>query len=187
MIDTQSIERTNGLAHHQSGGRDVPALPAYTFQDTRRVVHLKQKVSPYVGDKILKDYEKLTPRPQPPVQKVPTDDQGNFVEEILDDDPSYKKQLTTWLKKFNSHALDRTVSYIANVCVDRNDLDQEAVANHVAFFGNDDNLSEIELYIRFICPGSSDDLVEFVNFVSSRSQPTQEQIDDKVRTFRQDV
>lgn len=188
MIDTQSIDQLNGhRAHHQNGGRSVPALPTFTFQDTGRTVGIRQKVSPYFGKKLRKRYEAEHPEPKPPTIFIPNDDQGNGIHEEDVTDAKYVAAHAEWLKELGVFAFEETLKYIFAVCIDPGTIDQEAVDAHKKYAGNDDNEDDVTIYLKYICPGSQQDLTELAQFAATRSQPTQEQINEKVLSFRGQV
>jgi len=188
MIDTSSIEQSNGYrAHHQNGGRSVPALPTFTFQDTGRTVGIRQKVSPYFGDKLRNRFTAEHPEPKPPVIFVPNDDQGNGIHEEDVTDPKYVAAHAKWLNDLGGFAFEETLKYIFAVCIDPGTIDEDAVDAHIAYAGNEDNEDKVTIYLKYICPGSRQDLAELAQFVATRSQPTQEQINEKVLSFRGQV
>lgn len=192
-------------------GRRVPELPEFTFPDSGYTVRIRL-LGPWTLEEIRLSLRKLRKEPPVPLQKVP--DMYNEQNEVTsyrvepnDSDPMYKQQVKeyeAWLAEAAGH---RLLDIIVSTCIvpDPEDLDPdeirmqrralvkagptaedgaEAVALHAASI---DAMTDEEIFARCICMMTPRDMTELQRFVTSRSMPTIEEIDQQVDSFRSQV
>lgn len=189
MAVATKTDRTNG--HHQTGGREVPELPTFTFKDTGITVRLR-KLSPFMGDQLGKALRKEKPAPEPPVNEVDYGD-GKITKEPNPADPAYQQALTEYEYWVSFEAGQRSIRAVIEygVDLDPDQIDMEAVTRVRAMMAvigaSIEEMSDREVYIKYVCVGTQEDLNELLEAATRRSQPTEAAIADNVTAFRRDV
>lgn len=196
LTNTQPL---NGVVRQR--GRAVPAAMTYTFKDTGITVQM-HRISPmtlqHLNAAILKECKALPADhahvyPKPPVQMVAVGG-GEPIPQVHDEDPDYLKALAEWQAWSAGETSDRMIRMMAidYLIVDDNEIRPrvEQVRRMLRREGvpldepeGDDYTQEDRnriVYLRHVCLGSSDDLREFSLFLSQRTQPSEEAIQDAV-------
>lgn len=182
-------DRTNG--HHQTAGREVPALPTFTFKDTGITVRLR-KLSPYMGDQIGKAVRREKPAPEVPQNPVDYGD-GKTAMEPNPADPDYQQALAEYEQWIAFESGQRLLRLVVEHAVDVSDeeIDQAAVAEKRAIMASIgasiDEFSDRDVYIKYVCVGTQEDMEDLMAAATRRSQPTEAAIADNVTAFRRDV
>lgn len=190
-------------------GRKVPSLPEFTFPVSGYTTKVR-KIGPWTLDQVRITLKKVKKEPSVPVQKVPDEwnDAGDVTGwrmEANDADPDYKtakKEYDEWLAESAGY---RLIDIIMSSCVivDSEDLDLQEIEAHrksltaagplVGEEGHDAHvetvkaMSDEEIFVRCICIQSGEDLVALRDFVTSKSMPTPQEINEQVETFRPEV
>jgi len=170
-------------------GRTVPPLPTFTFKDTGITVGLR-KLSPYVGDQIGKAIRKERPAPKPPLNEVDYGD-GKKVSEENTADASYQRALAEYEQWVAFEAGQRTIRAVLDyaIALDTDQVDADAVAQARAMMAAigaplDDDISDRDVYIKYVCLGTQEDLSDLLEAATRRSQPTEAAIAENVTAFR---
>jgi hypothetical protein len=178
-------------------GRAIPALPTFTFKDSGITVQLR-KLSPMTQQRLSEAVRREYPPPEPPVTTVEYGDTA--VEEPNEADPTYLARYQRWqqetAKVFNERLL-KLVCMDA-VEVDLDDAARQQIARKMRSFTrtgipweDDPDLDAEEnlrlFYVQHICLGSTEDMREFYQAVTARSQPTEAAVQAHIDTFPGDV
>lgn len=171
-------------------GRTPPPLPTFTFQDSGITVSIR-KLSPFMGEQIGRSLKKEHPAPKPPINEVSYGD-GKPVQEENLADPDYLLAMQIYEQEMAHEAGQRMMDLVieAAVVIDQVDLVEVARIRAVmAAIGApiEDEMSDREVYIRFVCIGTQDDLEELMAAATRRSQPTEAAIAENVTAFRREV
>lgn len=192
-------------------GRRVPELPEFTFPDSGYTVRIRL-LGPWTLEEIRLALRKIRKEPPVPLLKVPDmyNDAGDVTSYRLepnDADPMYKQQVKeyeNWLAEAAGH---RLLDIIVSTCIipDPDDLDPEEVRVHRRALikagpsiAEDpeaaaqhrkaiEEMTDEEVFARCMCMRSGRDMTELQRFVTSRSMPTVEEIDQQVTAFRPEV
>ncbi len=196
LTDTAPL---NGTVRQR--GRSVPSAMTYTFKDTGITVQM-HRISPmtiqHLSAAILKECKALPPEhehayPQPPVQMVEVGG-GKPIPQVHDDDPDYLRKLAEWQAWSSNETSERMLRMMAidYLIVDDTEIRPrvEQVRRMLRREGvpldepmGDDYTQEDRnriIYLRHVCLGSAEDLSEFSRFLSQRTQPSEEAIQDAV-------
>jgi len=177
-------ERKNG-AHHQSGGRKVPAFPELTLPDSGVTLQIIGAMGPLIQQALGNQLRRERPEPRPPENLVDYGD-GKKAKEPNYSDPDYEKALTSYNVWLQNEAGNRALNYIIANCIDA-DVDEAAVARTrkgMAAMGID--LAEVddrEVYLRYVVFTSPKDLDALVEVVERKSKPTEAVIQEEVASF----
>lgn len=186
MIDIQPVSQNGNGAHHQNGGRAVPALPTFTFPYSGYVVQCR-KMSQATDKLLQRRVEKERPKPTPPVQEIPQPNgPAEFEENTLD--PQYTAALAEWNAWAQRRKGELTYDYIRDHCliVEMSDADRAEVERIKAEFA--DELTDVDtdrvLFIEHLVMPLKGDINALFQFVISESAPTEEAVQAHVETFR---
>lgn len=157
-------------------------LTDHTFRDTGITVKIR-KISPMLAA----DIRNSIPAPIPPENEVDYGPPKGKVKEQNVTDPNYLTQVTEWNLKV--YMLWRRVMVLR--AVDQDSLPagwNDEVKGYRDFIkaqtGKDlDEPEDLVIYILRICVGSEEDLNDFINAVTRRSQPTAEVIEQAKASF----
>ncbi len=191
-------------------GRRVPDLPSFTFPDSGYTVKVR-KVGPWTVDQIRQGLRQLRKEPPVPIMDVEDGEYPNgqprYRKEANPADPEYKAAVDEYNQWLAEKAGYRLLDIIVSSCiiVDPEDVDpdevvtyrlglvragpqaedgEEAAALHLKKI---QAMSDEEVFVRCICMSTSRDTSELQKFVTSRSMPTPEAIDEQIATFQPDV
>lgn len=177
---------TNGTT---SKGRAVPPLPVHTFQDSGITVRLR-KIAPNTQAQLALQIQREIPKPPPPINKTELGEEANEA------DPQYIRDLDEWEQKC-AQALNRKMFTIAALeceCdIDRAEIERKQRSFRAAKFQweEDTDLSDDErakvFYIEHIACVTQEDLREFYQAVTRRSQPTEAAVQAHIDSFQRDV
>jgi hypothetical protein len=166
-------------------GRAVPPLPEHTFKDSGITVRLR-KIAPTTQTALALQIQREIPKPAPPVVDTDLGLEENAA------DPAYEKRLKEWEREC-SMELNRRLFKLA--CLECEvEVDHEDVARKQAHFraiglewDDDPRLSAEEnarvFYIQHIACATTDDMSEFYQAITRRSQPTEEAVERHIQTF----
>lgn len=171
-------------------GRTPPALPSYTFKDSGITVQLR-KLSPFMGDQVGRALRKEREAPNPPVNMVQYGDGKPTAEPNLAD-PAYQRELEEYETWVAQEAGKRMMDLVIRAAIVIDDVDEDEVARvrevmEAVGAPIDPDMSDREVYIRFVCVGTQDDLEDLMAAATRRSQPTEAAIRENVAAFRSDV
>lgn len=185
MTDTVIL---NGTAHHQSGGRAVPAFPSFTFPSSGRTVQVR-KISPMTMERIARGVQKDMPPPQPPVFEVELDG-GVKTKETNEADPAYQQALRDYREQFKLETGKRFMrlcaSYVLVSDVPTDEVAEYRAAMDAAGAPVDDD-DDRWVYLWEMCAAGQQDMQDFQAFVLGLSQATQEAVQAHVDSFRGDL
>jgi hypothetical protein len=156
-------------------------LTPFTFRDTGITVMVK-KISPM----IMTDVNNAMPPPEPPMQEVDYGEpRGKVMEKNLSD-PAYAKILAAHNQKV-FQAIQR-VMILRGVVVNGTGWKKE-VAEYRAFMLETtgkpvEETNDLIVYIMRICVGTEEDLEDFVQAITRRSQPTDMEVEKAKESFR---
>lgn len=159
-------------------GREVPALPTFTFKDTGVTVAIR-KVSPLLNIELRKSF----PPPKPPMTSVDYGD-GTRKTEPNPNDPAYLEAVQRYEIEFEERARKLHIRRGVELTLDEYqqtqvaELRQEMQEIGVALDA-DDNF----VYICYIAVGTEDDFNELIDAITRRSHPTEEAVQEVVDTF----
>ena len=152
----------------------------YLFRDTGITVKIR-KVSPMVSAEVAR----AMPDPEPPLQEVDYGEPKGKVFEKNYADPSYQVILAEHKQKI-FEKLQRTMILRA-VEVEGEDWKEE-VAEYRAFMQDAGvevkEPNDLIVYIMHICVGTKEDLEDLIEAITSRSQPTEKEVDLAKSSFR---
>ena len=153
-------------------------LTEHIFKDTGKSVKIR-KVSPMVAV----DIEKSIPRPKPPMNTV---DYGNGpVQEANYSDPGYMNALEERQAEVGFASLRATI--MRGVVVEGDEWKDEVLEYRKFIFETTEKeleeKSDLIVYIMRICMGTQEDMNDLLLAISTRSQPTQEVIDQAKSRF----
>lgn len=172
--------------------------PAYTFKDSGITVTLGKLGPGTMQDlqrSIMKQWrasdDPAKREPKPPVFQTDVGPESN------DADPEYQKKRYAWMVRVNEELSERLLDFAALYAVECT-IDQAALdhlrATHVAMgfpLDEPEHLSQEQrdqlLYVTRICIATAEDITEFIQAVTGRSQPTQEAVQAHIDTFQGDV
>lgn len=205
------IQLVGSASKSRNKGRKAPDLPEFTFPDSGYTVRVR-RVGPWTLDQISQSVRQLRRPPSIPTINVPDqyDDAGNIRSyrlELNDADPQYKqdvKEYETWVQTAAGY---RLLDVIVSSCVviNKDDMDEEEIASHrralvLAGPGDDDDpelaerhrkkiesMPDEEIFVRCVCMATSEDMTSLQQFVTSRSMPTIQEVDEQVQNFRPEV
>lgn len=186
MTTTEINHNGNGVALK---GRAAPPLPLYTFQDSGITVGIR-KIGPNTQAQLALQIQREQPKPQPPINETPLGPEANTA------DPDYARRLDDW-ERDCAQSLNRKMFTIAALeceCeVDMGEVERKQRTFRAAKFQweEDSDLSDAErakvFYIEHIACATQDDMGEFYQAVTRRSQPTEAAVQAHVDSFRGDV
>lgn len=153
----------------------------YTFKDTGLTVKIR-KISPMLAA----DVSASMPDPLPPEQEVDYGEPRGKRMEPNYGDPQYAVDLAAHKQKVFA-ALQRVM--IKRAVVVEGDEWKEAVQEYRDFIQAETGapLAETDdllVYVMRVCIGSQEDMMELLSAITSRSQPTQEAVEQAKRSFR---
>lgn len=156
-------------------------LKMFRFPDTGITIKIR-KVSPLLAV----DVDASIPRPTPPLNKVDYGDGRGEVMEPNLSDPSYLKELEERTAKVGMAVIKATI--LRSVIVDGEDW-KEDVKDYRQFILETtgaplDEPSDLYVYVTRICTGTQEDLTDLIGAITSRSQPTPEEIAKAKDSFR---
>lgn len=170
-------------------GRAVPPLPLYIFKDSGITVGLR-KIAPNTQAQLSIQIQREYPKPAPPVNQTELGAEANEA------DPDYLKAVREW-ERASAMALNRKMFTLAALeCECAVDMDEVARKQRsfraVGFTWEESpDLSDEErakvFYIEHIACATTEDLREFYEAVTRRSQPTEAAVQAHVDSFRGDV
>jgi len=173
-------------------GRTPPPLPPFTFKDSGITVQLR-KLSPFTGDLIGRSLRKERPAPTPPVNMVQYGD-GKPTPEPNTADPAYlaaMQEYETWIAgEAGKRMMNLVIDTAIVISKDDIDLDEvQRIRSAMAMLDSpiEDDMDDREVYIRYICVGSQDDLEDLIANATRRSQPTEAAIAENVAAFQGNV
>lgn len=143
-------------------------LTPFTFEDTGKVV-LTRKVSPLLMYELRQQF----PPPEPPMQKVSF---GETEEE--EPNPAHPNYVAA-MNKYNGEFKERAMRLIIKRGAVLNWTDEmRQELEELRSFWRDEYSAELPkddtmAYIQYICVGSPQDLEDFTNYITTRSQPTE--------------
>lgn len=157
-------------------------LTVHKVKDTG-VELLIRKVSPM----LLREFNANHPAPKPPLQEVVIGDPKNGVKELQENEthPDYIRQLEQYNIDFQN-ALHRFIVQ-RGVVIELND-EQKAEVEQLRQDWFEENGSELQgsdkyIYVMYIATGTEEDYNELVDAIWHRTQPTQEAVDEAVKSF----
>lgn len=153
----------------------------FTFQDSGKKIQIR-KISPMLAA----DVAASIPEPQPPMNEVDYGAPRGKVMEPNLSDPTYTQALKARQEKV-FQALQRVMITRA-VVLDGDEWKQE-VADYRAFIQQETGSPLVEqndllVYVLRVCVGSQEDLADLLTAITTRSQPTQEEIERSKASFR---
>jgi hypothetical protein len=156
-------------------------ITEYTFKDTGITVKIK-KISPMLAA----DVSASMPDPLPPEQEVDYGEPRGKRMEPNYSDPGYAAQLAAHKQKVFA-ALQRVMIKRA-VIVEGDDWKAD-VQEYRDFIQAEtgaplDEPDDLLVYVMRVCIGSQEDMMELLSAITTRSQPTQEAIEQAKRSFR---
>lgn len=156
-------------------------LTDFTFQDTGITVKIR-KISPMLAA----DVNASMPEPLPPEQEVDYGEPRGIVKERNYSDPQYVNDLAAHKQKV-FQALQRVMIKRAVIVEGEEWLD--AVKEYRDFILEETGIplaetSDLLVYVMRVCIGSNEDMTDLLSAITSRSQPTQEAIEQAKRSFR---
>jgi hypothetical protein len=171
-------------------GRTVPPLPTFTFKDSGITVKIR-KLSPFMGDLIGRSLRKERAAPEPPINMVQYGD-GKPTPEPNAGDPAYLQALGEYEAWVAGEAGKRMMNLVIESAIVVDDVDTDEVARVRATMKKigapiEDEMTDREVYIRFVCVGTPDDLEDLMTAATRRSQPTEAVIAENVTAFRREV
>lgn len=191
---------TDVLTNGHVKGRGVPPLPTHTFKDSGVTVRL-HKLSPITGQEIAQQVqrEQAGTKPQPPL--VAVDYGQGTITQPNTGDPTYRQMLAAWQAECSRIANDRLfdLACLLAVEVTIGEAERAQIARTKRLLrltaGIDwqdrDDLTPEEndqlFYMTHVAPGSPDDLKEFYEAITIRSQPTEAAIERHKDSFPGDV
>lgn len=205
------IALIGSASKRRSQGRKAPDLPEFTFPDSGITVRVR-RIGPWTIDQISQSMRQLRRPPAIPTVDVPDqyDDIGNvrsYRKEPNDADPQYKMDVKEYEAWVQTAAGYRLLDVIVSSCVviNKDDMDLEEIASHrraliLAGPGDDDDavlaerhrkkveaMPDEEVFIRCVCMSTNEDMTSLQQFVTSRSMPTAQEVDEQVQNFQSDV
>jgi len=173
-------------------GRTVPSLPTHTFKDSGITVSLR-KLSPFTGDLIGRSLRKERPAPEPPVNLVQYGD-GMPVQEKNTADPAYLQAMQEYDVWIAAEAGRRLMNLVIEeaIVIKPEDIDADEVKRVRASMAKigapiDAENDDREVYIRYVCIATQEDLEELIAAATRRSQPTEAAIAENVLAFQGNV
>lgn len=156
-------------------------LKYFVFKDTGISIQIR-KVSPLLAV----DIDESIPRPTPPLNKVDYGDGRGEVMEPNLSDPSYNKALEKRQTEVGLAVIRATI--LRSVIVNGEEWKEE-VKEYRKFIQDTTGAplaeeNDLYIYITRICVGTQDDLNDLVVAITSRSQPTPEEIAKAKDSFR---
>jgi hypothetical protein len=156
-------------------------LTDYTFKDTGITVKIK-KISPMLAA----DVSASMPDPLPPEQEVDYGEPRGKRMEPNYSDPGYQAELAAHKQKVFA-ALQRVM--IKRAVVIEGDEWMDAVKEYREFIHTETGAPLAEpddmlVYVMRVCIGSQEDMMELLSAITTRSQPTQEAVEQAKRSFR---
>lgn len=151
----------------------------YTFRDSDRTIEITRVPVGMLGQ--LGDEF-----PAPALPKTETDyGDGKKVWEDNPNDPDYRAALADWRKKINNESQKLIAQRALPPLSDAQKEEVKEVRTYwQENFGHDLALTDKEIFVYKICAATAEDIQEFVEFVTRRSQPTQGGIADANKHFR---
>jgi hypothetical protein len=156
-------------------------ISEFTFKDTGITVKIR-KVSPMLAA----DVNASMPDPLPPEQEVDYGEPRGKVMERNYGDPQYADDLAKHRQKV-FQALQRVMVKRAVIVEGAEWL--EAVKEYRGFILQEtgaplDEPDDLLVYVMRVCVGTQEDMMELLEAITKRSQPTQEAIEQAKRSFR---
>lgn len=178
--------------------RKVPPLPEFTFP-TSGITVRTHRLGPWTQEDIRKSVRKKFPPPTPPSGKTLVGDDLE-IEETNFADPDYRTRYQAWQTASSMRAATKLMEIIVEDCIvyDAADIDPE----HIAFerriaqrAASDDpirqkeilEMTDREIFVRYVCLKSDQDLMALQEHVLGISQPTPEAVQAHIETFPSDV
>lgn len=191
---------TTDTRNGRSKGRAVPAVPLHTFQDSGIVVKL-HKLSPMTSQEIILQVQRemAAEKPQAPVFEI---DYGKGkIEELNYAHPVYVARMEEWEQAVNREANDRLFRLAALAAVEltgdlawRDEVKRQKrlLKLTAKLEWRDDPELELEendqiFYVKHVCCASPDDVKEFYQAITQRSQPTEAAVEAHKASFPGDV
>jgi hypothetical protein len=175
------IEHANGVK-----GRAVPPLPEHTFKDSGITVQLR-KIAPTTQTALALQIQREIPKPAPPVVDTDLGPEENAA------DPAYERLLKAWERECSIELNRRLFKLACLECeVEVSKEDVERKQGHFKAIGlewdDDPRLSEEQnarvFYLQHIACATTDDMKEFYEAITRRSQPTEEAVQRHIETFQ---
>lgn len=166
-------------------GRAVPPLPEHTFQDSGVTVRLR-KIAPTTQTALALQIQREIPKPVPPVVETELGKEENEA------DPTYERQLKAWERECATELNKRLFKLACLECdveIDAEEIERKQV--HFKAIGlewdDDPRLTDEQnarvFYIQHIACATTDDMKEFYEAITRRSQPTEEAVQRHIETF----
>jgi hypothetical protein len=156
-------------------------LTDFTFKDTGIIVKIR-KISPMLAA----DVAASVPEPVPPMNEVDYGEPKGKVMEPNYSDPSYEQMKSARNQKVFS--ILQRVMILRSVVVEGEEWKAE-VEDYRRFMWEQTGVhleekEDLVVYVLRLCVGSQEDLTDLLTAITSRSQPTQEAIEQAKRSFR---
>ena len=191
---------TTETQNERSKGRAVPAVPLHTFQDSGIVVKL-HKLSPMTSQEIILQVQREMAGDKPIAPVFEVDYGKGKVEEPNYSHPIYVKRLEEWDQSVNREANDRLFRLAALAAVeltgdqawrDKVKRQKRLLKLTAKLEWHDDPELEPEendqiFYVKHVCCASPDDVREFYQAITQRSQPTEAAVEAHKQSFPGDV
>lgn len=185
-------------------GRAAPDYPTYTFKDSGQTCRLR-RLSPIttqrIQEAIVREWKKLPAdddraMPQPPTERIAVGG-GPEREEANPNDPAYKERLAAWERRVQGEMIERLIRVAAlDACIfepgvidtdwterfERR-MNAEGQPLNIPDHYQGDERAQI-IWVIYHCLGSQEDLTEFVQHLSRRSEIRQEDVATNIATFQ---
>lgn len=183
-----TVETLNGNGAHPKG-RAAPPLPVHLFKDSGVVAKLR-KIAPHTQSSLLMQLQRENPRPEPPIVQTEIGPEANPA------DPDYERRVEAWQREISQELNARLFKLAALEC--EVEIDHAVIAQkkaHLAAIGldwhDDERLTDDEndrvFFITHIACATPEDMGEFYQAVTRRSQPSEEAVQAWADTFPGDV
>lgn len=192
-MTTYTPERTNGHAHHQSGGRVVPELPTITFPGSGRTAQIR-KVGTTTKTLIDKTVRKEMAaegkgEPQPPIKAVPIvydDPTQGTIDEADDKDPEYVKQYRAWDEEFRTRCALRLYDYVVKHCLvyEVDHIEVARIKQAWQDIGIESEDTDEEIYLNEILMPTEIDTTFMAASATQASIPSEEDVQAMIARFR---
>lgn len=143
-------------------------LTPFTFKDSKKTV-LTRRVSPL----LMLELRSNIPQPEPPLQEV------KYGEDIVLEPNEAHPDYVRALYKYNEELKDKAMRLLIRRGIVLNWTDEmRAEVQELRDFWKEEFQKELSgpddlIYVQYVCIGSPQDLDDFTNFITTRSQPTE--------------
>lgn len=184
---------SNGVAHHQTGGRTVQEHTYFPYAFATGVTVWYRKVSGSALRELPKALRKEPEfrKPEPPIDQT---DLGPMPNE---DHPAYLAALKEWQERYNLELSIRSAKLLIAMAVDDRGIDADDAKRslaRMAKYGKIDisgyNLNDADdlkvAYVLYVAM-ADEDSEGIINAILRKSMVTAEAVQEKVDTFQPDV